>query len=131
MYYMHIIGSSWSQFREVLEFEKCWTASFSSSSHRFHNYSLPSVPTLSHRPSPSPHTFYSYLPHKMLLSVIFKPSFSLLLISFPLFILPSASCWIFFCNFTGFLAIYKVVTSTFKKQCQAGVSAVLILLNVN
>ena len=48
----------------------------------------------------------------MLLSVIFEPFFSLLLISFPLFTFPSASCWIFLCNFTGFLANFKVMIST-------------------
>ena len=47
-------------------------------------------------------------------SVIFKPSFSFLLIYFILLTFPSASCWIFLCNFTGFLAIFKVVTSTLK-----------------
>ena len=70
---------------------------FSFPSYPLHNYSLPSVPNLSHRPSPSPHTFNSwhFLPHIMLLSVIFKPSFSLLLISFTLFTFPRASYWIF------------------------------------
>ena len=41
-----------------------------------------------------------------LLSVIFKPSYSLLLISFTLFTFPSASCWTFLYTFTGFLAIF-------------------------
>ena len=63
-------------------------------SHSLNNYSFPSVLNLPHKPSPSPHTCYSwhFLPHIMLLSVIFKPSFSLLLISFTLFSFPSASC---------------------------------------
>ena len=54
-------------------------------------------PSLPYRPSPSPDTFDSwhFLPQKMLLSVIFKPSFLLLLISFTLFTFPSASYWIF------------------------------------
>ena len=55
----------------------------------------PPTPILPHRPSTSPHTFYSRLPHLMLLSVIFKPSFSLLLFSFTLFTFPNAFCWIF------------------------------------
>ena len=48
-------------------------------------------------PPPSLHTFDSwhFLPHIMLLSDIFHPSFSLLLISFTPFTFPSASCWIF------------------------------------
>ena len=39
-------------------------------------------------------------------------SYSFLLISFTLFTFLSASCWTFLCIFTGFLAIFKVVTST-------------------
>ena len=45
-------------------------------------------------------------------SVIFTLSFSLVLISFYLYTFPCVSCWIFLCNFTGFLAIFKVVTLT-------------------
>ena len=41
------------------------------------------------------YAFNSCLPHIMLLSVIFKPSSSRLLISFTLFTFPSAFCWIF------------------------------------
>ena len=77
------------------DLRSCWTTSFSFPSHPFHNYCLPSVPNLSHRPSPSSHTFYSCLFHIILLSLIFKQSFSLLLFSFTLFSFPNASCWIF------------------------------------
>ena len=52
----------------------------------------------------------------MILSVIFKPSFSLLLISFILFTFPNASFWTFLCIFTGSLVIFKVVTSTTTKH---------------
>ena len=75
---------------------------FSFPSHSLHNYSLPSVPNIPHRPSQSPHIFYSCLHHEMLLSVIFKPSFSLLLISFTLFTFASAPARL---SFTGFLNI--------------------------
>ena len=66
------------------------------------------------RPSVSPQTFnsWNFIPHTMLLSVIFKPSFSLLLISFTVFKSPAHSAGFSFCNFTSFLAISKIVTST-------------------
>ena len=62
--------------------------------------------------SASSHVAVEILPHIMLLSVIFTQSFSHLLISFILFTFPTHPAEFSFCNFTGFLALFKVVTST-------------------
>ena len=67
------------------------------------------------------YTLYSCLHHEMLLSVIFKTSFSLLLISFPLFTFPSASCWIFLPLLHCFPCIFNVVTSQQQLYFQNGV----------
>ena len=97
--YAYIYGlQHWSQSWEVLRFEKLLDHQHLIPLPPFPNYSLPPVPNLPHRPSPSPHTFNSwhFLPHIMLLSVIFKPSFFLFLICTTVFTFPSVSCWIFF-----------------------------------
>ena len=66
-----------SQSRGVIGFEKLLNCSFSFPAHPLHNYSLPSVSNLPHRPSPSTHTYDTWhsLPHIMLLSVILNRLF--------------------------------------------------------
>ena len=71
-----------------------------------------SPPTLSITTlSPSPHTFFSWLPSQNAIGGISRP---FLFSQFPLLGLPSPAhpAGFSFCNFTGFLAILKVVTST-------------------
>ena len=102
--------------REVLGIEKfVWSASYS---YLFPpTLSLPSpsiAPSLPipHPPLPlhSPHTFYSRFNHNIQIWQN-QPSFPLLLYFLYSASFPSASCWIFISNFTGFLPIFNVVTS--------------------
>ena len=76
----------------------------------------PSPPSQTYIPPPPLHLTLmgreTFFLTKSCCRLIFKPSFLLLLISYTLFTFPSASCWTFICNFTGFLAIFNVVTLT-------------------